>query len=166
MSPVRMPATVTTALSLVFGAVPPPVRSGVFALACNHLFRDARWRGELEFLRDRTLRIRVRDLDLDWCITLAEGGMRAAQDAEGDVRIEADCMDFLLLASGREDPDTLLFSRQLCLQGDTELGLYLKNFLDTQEPPPLLRKLLWRLADRLSPPDRPCGHGADSVNRP
>lgn len=154
MTSTGLPPSVATALTLVFGAVPPVVRSGAFALVCNHLFRDARRQGDLEFLRDRTLRIRVRDLGLDWCITLTEGGLRAAHHREADVRIEADCMDFLLLAGGREDPDTLLFSRHLCLQGDTELGLYLKNFLDAQEPPPLVRMLLRRLADRFAPPDQ------------
>ena len=38
--------------------------------------------------------------------------------------------DYLLLASRTEDTDTLFFSRRLHMQGDTELGLYVKNFLD------------------------------------
>jgi len=37
---------------------------------------------------------------------------------------------FLALALRREDPDTLFFSRRLVLEGDTELGLALKNALD------------------------------------
>ena len=38
--------------------------------------------------------------------------------------------NYLLLASRQEDTDTLFFSRRLHMQGDTELGLYVKNFLD------------------------------------
>jgi predicted lipid carrier protein YhbT len=34
------------------------------------------------------------------------------------------------LALRREDPDTLFFSRRLVLEGDTELGLVVKNALD------------------------------------
>ncbi|MEW8013567.1 MAG: SCP2 sterol-binding domain-containing protein [Candidatus Sedimenticola endophacoides] len=41
--------------------------------------------------------------------------------------------DFLLLATRREDADTLFFNRRLRLGGDTELGLYVKNFLDALE---------------------------------
>ena len=38
--------------------------------------------------------------------------------------------DYMLLASRQEDTDTLFFRRQLRMEGDTELGLYVKNFLD------------------------------------
>jgi predicted lipid carrier protein YhbT len=51
----------------------------------------------------------------------------------------------MLLAARREDADTLFFQRRLRMSGDTELGLYLKNFLDAFEPParwvPLTRAL-------------------------
>jgi predicted lipid carrier protein YhbT len=40
----------------------------------------------------------------------------------------------LLLATRKEDADTLFFRRQLKTSGDTELGLYVKNFLDGLEP--------------------------------
>ena len=39
------------------------------------------------------------------------------------------------LAMRKEDPDTLFFSRRLSMQGDTELGLLLKNTLDSLELP-------------------------------
>ena len=42
--------------------------------------------------------------------------------------------DRLLLITGREDPDTLFFQRRLRMQGDTELGVYLKNFLASVDP--------------------------------
>jgi predicted lipid carrier protein YhbT len=38
--------------------------------------------------------------------------------------------DFLVLAGRQEDPDTLVFQRRLVMQGDTELGLQVKNLLD------------------------------------
>ena len=38
--------------------------------------------------------------------------------------------DYLLLASRTEDADALFFNRRLHMQGNTELGLYVKNFLD------------------------------------
>lgn len=36
----------------------------------------------------------------------------------------------MLLASRKEDSDTLFFQRRLKMQGDTDLGLYVKNLLD------------------------------------
>ena len=34
------------------------------------------------------------------------------------------------MASRQVDPDTLMFQRRLVMEGDTELGLALKNYLD------------------------------------
>ena len=39
----------------------------------------------------------------------------------------------LLLATRREDPDTLFFNRRLNIEGDTETGLHVKNLLDSLE---------------------------------
>jgi predicted lipid carrier protein YhbT len=56
----------------------------------------------------------------------------------------------LLLATRREDPDTLFFNRRLRLSGNTELGLYVKNFLDSLEPQELLGPLFKRLEQMTS----------------
>jgi predicted lipid carrier protein YhbT len=62
-----------------------------------------------------------------------------------------------LLATRKEDADTLFFHRQLKTSGNTELGLHIKNFLDGLEPEtlpyfrtidPILRTSL-ALADRV-----------------
>ncbi len=50
-----------------------------------------------------------------------------------DLSIGASARDFLLLAQRREDPDTLFFARRLTMEGDTELGLLVKNTLDAIE---------------------------------
>ena len=47
-----------------------------------------------------------------------------------DVRISGKVEDFWQLATRREDPDTLFFSRRLCIEGDTETGVHVKNLLD------------------------------------
>jgi len=61
---------------------------------------------------------------------------------EPDLIISASACDFLMLALRKEDPDTLFFSRRLCMEGDTELGLLVKNTLDALELPPFdLRSL-------------------------
>ena len=46
-----------------------------------------------------------------------------------DLAFRADLSAFLQLAVRQEDPDTLFFNRQLSIEGDTELGLIVKNML-------------------------------------
>ena len=57
----------------------------------------------------------------------------AAKFSKWDVRIKGKLEDFWLLATRREDPDTLFFNRRLSIEGDTETGLYVKNMLDALE---------------------------------
>lgn len=54
----------------------------------------------------------------------------ADKNRSPDLRINGAVFDYMLLASRREDTDTLFFRRQLRMEGDTEPGLYVKNFLD------------------------------------
>ena len=63
----------------------------------------------------------------------APGGHAGGNRERWDLRITGRARDFLRLATRLEDADTLFFQRRLKMEGDTELGLYLKNFLDAQE---------------------------------
>ncbi len=56
---------------------------------------------------------------------------------QADLTLSASAHDFFLLASRQEDPDTLFFCRRLAMEGDTELGLLVKNTIDAIEFPPL-----------------------------
>ncbi len=91
--------------------------------------------GELAFLAQRVMNIIVTDAELRFSVKLDEGKLYAGNAvAEADVTIEGTVYTFLLLATRKEDADTLFFRRQLKTSGDTELGLYVKNFLDGLEP--------------------------------
>lgn len=114
----------------------------------------------LEPLLGKHLKIRVTDAGLSLRFRLTEKGFRPTFDATPpDLTISARTRDFLALALREEDPDTLFFSRRLLMEGDTELGLLVKNTLDAVEFPgleslqrfsprsvlgELSRKLLWR----------------------
>lgn len=50
--------------------------------------------------------------------------------ATPDLRFRAKLSAFLQLLNSQEDPDTLFFQRALVIEGDTELGLRVKNMLD------------------------------------
>ena len=50
-----------------------------------------------------------------------------ASGAPYDLRISASTRDFIALALRQEDPDALFFDRRLLMEGDTDLGLVVKN---------------------------------------
>jgi len=128
-------------LTLPLGLIPSRAHSAVMARVLNRLFAPEMQDEELDFLDQRIMLITVPDARLSYRITLREGQLQAADPSQPfDLSIEGNIYDFLLLATRREDADTLFFNRRLKLGGDTELGLYVKNFLDALE-----------LDDRLGP---------------
>jgi predicted lipid carrier protein YhbT len=92
----------------------------------------------LELLLYKKLRIHVRDarltFDFEWT---GQRFTACPKQQSTDLTIAASAHDFLRLAQRQEDPDTLFFSRRLSMQGDTELGLVVKNALDALELPVL-----------------------------
>lgn len=56
--------------------------------------------------------------------------------APADVCFRGTVSGFLKLILRQEDPDTLFFNRVISIEGDTELGLLVKNLLDSVEWPP------------------------------
>jgi O2-independent ubiquinone biosynthesis accessory factor UbiT len=122
-------------LALPLSRVPPRLSGGALALALEKIFATPLAAGELDFLAGKILAISVSDARLDLALSLKNGRLRAVSGG-ADVHISGSMYDFLLLASRREDPDTLFFKRRLRLSGDTELGLAIKNFLDSLELEP------------------------------
>ena len=49
--------------------------------------------------------------------------------------IRAPIASYVRLLRGQDDPDRLFFERLLVMEGDTELGLLVKNALDRVSPP-------------------------------
>jgi len=78
-------------------------------------------------------RLELRVIDAGVRVRLTFTGRHFAPVLDGrsaDVVISASAGDFLLLARRKVDPDSLFFSRRLIMEGDTELGLLVKNTLD------------------------------------
>lgn len=87
--------------------------------------------GDLDCLENRRLKVWVTDLNIGWRISLCGGRIEVDPAyGEADVTISGDAREFALLVSRQEDPDTLFFQRRLMIEGDTELGLEVKNILD------------------------------------
>lgn len=118
--------------------VAPP--SLAFSAAANRLLWPALKTLDWQALAGRRYAIRVTDMGLSLRFTVTERGF-APDSGAPDLTISAAARDFLLLIGRREDPDTLFFSRRLVSEGDTELGLVVKNLLDALDPDAVLRRL-------------------------
>ena len=95
---------------------------------------------ELAMLEGRLVRIRVRDAGTSASVVLRGGRFRAADSAqEAALTLTAPATAYLQMLARQEDPDTLFFHRRLSIEGDTELGLLVKNLLDRIELPRWLR---------------------------
>jgi len=112
-------------------------------------FRAALAEGDLAFLAGRWLRIEVSDLGLQWYMTIENDRLKVSREATADVSFCGNANDLILIAARKEDPDTLFFQRRLRIEGDTELGLYVKNLMDAIDldtMPALLRTALLQMA--------------------
>lgn len=111
--------------------VPHPMQRLPLQLALEQVFRVSVAEGELEFLEGRCMAIEIVDAGWRWPIRLSQGRLQVLRrDHPADVTIRGQSADFLAMAARFEDPDTLFFQRRLIIEGDTELGLGMKNFLD------------------------------------
>jgi O2-independent ubiquinone biosynthesis accessory factor UbiT len=118
-------------LTRPLGLVPHPLQRAPLELALEQVFSTSVAAGELDFLAQRCLAIEIEDTGWRWPIALADGRLRVLErDHSADVTIRGQSVAFLTLAGRFEDPDTLFFQRRLVIEGDTELGLGVKNFLD------------------------------------
>ena len=123
------------ALRRLIERLPTQPPSLLLALALNRallprLDADAR-----AGLSGRCVEVHVNDYGVRFRLELAAGGFRAAGgNAAVALRVSAPAAVFWRLAEGAEDADTLFFERSLVMEGDTELGLLLKNTLDAIGP--------------------------------
>ena len=134
LSGLRIPAfTVPAPVAKLVSRLPqqPPTR--LLTLALNLALDRVLPRDTLAPLSGRHLQMRVLDAGLTLDFSLDEKGFhRFAPDQpqKPDLVISATTRDFIALALREEDPDTLFFSRRLRMEGDTDLGLLVKNTLD------------------------------------
>lgn len=105
--------------------------------ALTSVFREALEDGDFEFLQDKWLKIAITDLGLTWWLSFDEDKLimasqdeMAANNHSEDVSFSATGDDLVLIAGRKQDPDTLFFQRRLKIEGDTELGLEVKNLID------------------------------------
>ena len=123
------------------GSLPQWPPSAVLCAGLNLLFLPTLEKDTKQRLMGRIVSIQVSDAGLDCRVSLTSIGFLPALRSAAEVTIRACAWDYYRLARRLEDPDTLFFSRRLTIDGDTELGLLVKNAIDaidwTRLPGPL-----------------------------
>lgn len=120
-------------LARLVAALPTWPASRAFAAAGNLLawpgLRELDWSA----VAGRRFCVHVRDVGTRLYFSVWADGFRAEKNGLADVTFSASAQDFARLALRLEDPDTLFFNRRLLIEGDTDLGLMVKNMLDAVE---------------------------------
>lgn len=147
----RIPGfVIPTAVARVVSRMPqlPPTMLlvGALNLALDRILPRER----LQPLIGKRLLIAVTDAGLSLRFAMTQSGFVPCRErAEPHLTISAATRDFLALVLREEDPDTLFFSRRLLMEGDTDLGLLVKNTLDAVELPDLAALSPAHLLNRL-----------------
>jgi predicted lipid carrier protein YhbT len=137
--PVSFPKLIGEMVSRLPTFPPSLAFTSVLNLALGSIIRKE----YLEPLHGKQIAIHIKDLGLSLYFTVnAESFTPTRLSKVPDLAFSATSQDFFLLATRKEDPDTLFFSRRLAVEGDTELGLVAKNTLDAIELPKFTPALL------------------------
>jgi predicted lipid carrier protein YhbT len=116
--------------AFALGFVPQKLQASALGPMLNHALMELIDHGDFDFLDGHCCAIAVKDSNLSWPISFENGKLSVEPGRAADVTIRATVPAFLNLISQQVDPDTLFFQRQLAIEGDVELGLYVKNMLD------------------------------------
>ncbi|WP_283107773.1 ubiquinone anaerobic biosynthesis accessory factor UbiT [Shewanella basaltis] len=108
--------------------VPERLKMSLISQILNLVLAEQIKSGDLLFLRDKSVGICVDDIDLQFQVS-SNDKLLALPMSKSNVIFSANVPELLLVAAGKEDPDTLFFQRKLRIEGDTELGLEVKNIL-------------------------------------
>ena len=112
--------------------IPVALQRKVLLEGLRVVFQDALEDGDFEFLRNRWLKIEIKDLRFTWYISYQDDKLIVADKlVQENVCFSGNLNDLVLIAGRKEDPDTLFFQRRLSIEGDTELGLEVKNLMDS-----------------------------------
>nr|WP_152822530.1 SCP2 domain-containing protein [Vibrio sp. B1Z05] len=112
--------------------MPAKLQSFTLLEGLKLVFKEALEDGDFEFLEGKWLKVSVNDMDLSWFISCEEGQLLVSTEPkEHQVSFSGSLNDLVLIAGRKEDPDTLFFQRRLSIEGDTELGLEVKNLMDS-----------------------------------
>ncbi|MCF7353998.1 SCP2 domain-containing protein [Vibrio sp. CK2-1] len=125
-------ANAASLLAIPSKLIPQSIHNKVLLEGLKRVFHEALEDGDFEFLQDRWLKVSISDIGLSWMISFDDGNLIVSdKPQQQDVSFSGRLNDMVLIAGRKEDPDTLFFQRRLKIEGDTELGLEVKNLMDS-----------------------------------
>ena len=122
--------------------IPSCLKNRLLLELLTSVFHEALDDGDFAFLEERWLKISISDLDIHWFVSYQNKKIVISNTNEWhDVSFSGSLNDLVLIVGRREDPDTLFFQRRLKIEGDTELGLEVKNLMDSTDFDSLLKPI-------------------------
>ena len=153
-NPLSIPRQLSRQLPLLLvrnsSRIPFAIRRLLAEKIFKTVFKEAMQEGDFDFLNGKTIKIEIKDANINWYFSKQDKKITIEKYAKESASISGNLKEFILLSARREDPDTLFFQRRLMIQGDTEVGLQMKNLLDTLDPeclPFALEKTIQLAAD-------------------
>jgi len=119
-------------LTAIDQRIPLVLKQLVVEAPLNRLFSEAIADGEFDDFEGRRIRLELNGGQPGVTFGFWTGRLRIV-DGPGETTIRGSLSAFKTLAERNQDPDQLFFQRRLVIEGDTELGLALKNLLDSLE---------------------------------
>ncbi|MBF0096085.1 MAG: SCP2 sterol-binding domain-containing protein [Magnetococcales bacterium] len=117
--------------------LPSPLTAVGLSVTLNLFFqRYPELKVRLAELAGKVFQFDVEDLEQSFFMVVDEGGevrIHTYSDALAHVTMAGSSGAFLALLFNTKDPDSLFFSRELKLSGETDTGLHFKNILDNVE---------------------------------
>lgn len=115
--------------------MPGVIQYRLIEQALNYFFKQALNDEALAFLHNHIVHVHIKDAYIRFALQLNNQKLKvSAIHGTADLSLSTDVYTLLQLIGQQEDADGLFFSRRLDSQGDTELGLYVKNFLASLDP--------------------------------
>lgn len=137
--PVAQQLNMPVAIRKLVGRLPAYPATQAFVTAFNlTVWRKLQYL-DWDGLHGKQFCVVIKDLQLALNFSVTEKGLRADKAAQPDVVFTATFMDLIRLALRLEDPDALFFNRRLLIEGNTDIGLRVKNMLDGVEFETLLK---------------------------
>lgn len=134
----RLPAL----LAMPFRLMPFRIQRIILNQLLDTIFGEALAAGDMNFLISSRIKFEIEDCRVNWTCSVNKNKLQIINSTVSDATIRCHLSELVLLANQKVDPDTLFFQRRLVIEGDTELGLTMKNIMDTLDPEKLPAPLI------------------------